>query len=355
MLIRIAFLTMTLFIQNKEIKHPVISEKIDSFLSNLAQEDVFSGSVLVAQAENILFEKSYNWADREKKISNNLLTPFKIASITKPITAVAILQLCEKNVLSLNDTIDKFVPSFKNGFEIQIQHLLSHTSGIPDVSSIEIFQEIKNHRTTPKQTVELIKNQELLYIPGSRHEYSSSNYLILAYIIELITHQSYEEYIYQHILLPTGMKNSFFYPHDQEKKCIAVGYIKENNTILEAPFLHMSWPSGSGGLYSIPHDLLYFSNALDSNILLTKESYKKMISVVMPMHNKEMGYGFGFEIGQFQNKKYIGHPGKMYGFSTYFLKFLEDEVTIILLENIEDSLDNTKQKILKLAEMLFKK
>jgi CubicO group peptidase (beta-lactamase class C family) len=339
--------------QIKTIDDISLSQQIDSYLSILSEQEQLSGAMLIAQNDLIIFEGFYNKADREKNILNQNDIYYKIASITKPITATAIFQLHEKKQLSLNDPIGKFIPDFKNGSVITIKHLLSHTSGIPDISSLETFQELKNTPTTSKQTASLIKNFDLVFGPGSKHEYSSSNYLLLSYIIELVSGITYEEYIHQNILKPLNMNDSFFYPVDQNKTNIAHGYVKEHDAIKEAPFLHMSWPKGSGGLYSKPRDLLLLSNALNTNKLITEESFNSMTSIIIPMAESGMSYGYGYEIGFYKNKKYIGHPGKMFGFSSYFIKFLEDDITIILLENLEDSLNNTKQKILNLAEILL--
>ncbi len=345
MFIPIILFTFHLFMQSTE---KIIA--LENYLSNLSNKNALSGSILIAHKSDIQFEKSYGHADIKNKLPNELNTIFKIASITKPVTATAIFQLQEKKLLSLDDPLSTFISDFPNGDKICIKHLLSHTSGIPDVSALPEFSTLKNNYTNPKKTSELIKRLEIQFVPGSKHSYSSSNYLILAYIIELVSQSSYEEYISHNILIPADMSNSFFYPQDQEKNNIALGYVKEND-IQEASFLHMSWPSGSGGLYSNIHDLLKFSRALDTNILISSESFHQMSSVTIPMDHEEMGYGYGYEIGQLQNKKYIGHPGKMFGFSTYFLKFPDEELTIILLENLEDSLQNTKQKILTIASL----
>lgn len=179
----------------------IVSEaipEIDTMFTNLADEGLFSGAVLVAYQGEVLLSKGYGFADRDRKIANTPQTQFQIASVTKQFTAVAILILQEQSKVSVSDPICNFIVNCPTMWqEITIHHLLTHTSGIPnyDYRELGIYQSPDDTAWSPEAFVTVIKKWPLDFQPGEKWSYSNSGYIILGYIIEQVTGQPYETFL----------------------------------------------------------------------------------------------------------------------------------------------------------------
>jgi CubicO group peptidase (beta-lactamase class C family) len=333
--------------------HNNASIKINAYLTELASRNQFSGSILIAQNGEILLNQGYGFAQREFNVANTPQTKFTIASLTKPITTIALLQLYEKGLLHFTDTLDKYVPEFIEGKKVTIHHLLSHTSGVPDFTSVEdIFTKIK-FPISVKDRALLFARGKLEFEPGTHHSYSQPNYYLLVYIIELLSGISYEEYVIQHIFKPAGMLNTGSHLHREIVAHLASGYVYEDGTIRMPDYFDMSWAHGTGGFYSTVEDLYLLDRALYTEKLLKKSSLQLMYRPHSIMIGHDSSYGYGWEISRMHNKKYVAQPGKMFGFSSYFIRFVDDDITIILLSNLEESLEQTKNKIINIVDLLI--
>ncbi len=325
--------------------------KVNNYLTSLAEQNKFSGSIFIAQQGNVVLSKGYGLACREFNISNTPETKFTIASITKPITAIAILQLYEKELLNLSDTVNKYVPDFCDGDKVTIHHLLSHSSGIPDIFIIpDILNKIK-FPITVKDRISLFKNMSLEFTPGTQHQYSQPNYYLLTHIIELVSGMSYDEFVTQHIFIPAGMHNTGSHLNHEIIPNLASGYVQEQGAIRKPDYFDMSWAHGTGGLYSTVEDLYILDQALYTEKLLKHTTSLLMYNSHIPLDNSY--YGYGWEISELHNKKYVAHVGKMFGFSSYLIRFIQDNTVIILLSNLEETLDETKNKITTIATMIL--
>ena len=178
-----------------------IIKKVDQYINSYVKMNQFSGSLLIAQNDQIIINKGYGMANWDYEIPNNPQTKFRIASLTKQFTAMAILMLEEKGLLDLNDPLTKYISDYPNGNKIKILHLLTHTSGIPDHTELPDFnQERRVYPYDVIKTIVTFKNKPLEFTPGEKFKYSNSGYILLGYIIEMITNMSYEQYIDKYIL-----------------------------------------------------------------------------------------------------------------------------------------------------------
>src|SRR5215470_11833675 len=168
----------------------------------------FSGSVLIARDSRILFQKSYGMANQEWGVPNSEKAKFHIASVTKTFTAAAILQLAHENKLKLDDPLSKYIPDFLNGERITIEQMLTHTSGLPDFYSLPEYPLKKYQKVTLADLVAWVKTKPLDFLPGSRSSYSNTGYAFLAYIIEQVSGKTYEQFIADEILKPSGLKDT---------------------------------------------------------------------------------------------------------------------------------------------------
>jgi CubicO group peptidase (beta-lactamase class C family) len=223
-----------------------LAAKIDEYMTMQTEGNRFSGAVLVARDGEVIISKGYGLADQEEQIPNTPQTRFRIASLTKAFTAMAIMQLQEAGRLNVTDSICNYLPDCPPTWEeITIHHLLTHTSGLPDQFASD--REYAMTRATPTVQGELLANLQskpMRTAPGSTYYYKNANYIILGYIIEAVTGRSYEEVLQAQIFDPLGMTDSG-YSHDTEG--LAVGYV---NQFREADFIDMSHNFAAGALYS---------------------------------------------------------------------------------------------------------
>ena len=247
-------------------KHKIINIlKALIFFTTIAsaqtKKNMFCGSVLVAKDGKILLSKGYGFANYSDNIPNTSTTKFKLASVSKQFTAMAIMILEEKGKLSTNDKLTKYIPDYPNGDKITIHNLLTHTSGIPDFTSMPLFDSIMTMPFTLDREIALFKNKPLDFEPGSKHQYSNSGYLLLSYIIEKVSGKSYGDFVKENIFVPLGMKNSGLYTNKEVLKKVANGYTDNAGKIENAQYVDMSIPSGAGALYSTVEDMFLWDQS----------------------------------------------------------------------------------------------
>ncbi|MDA3952336.1 MAG: serine hydrolase [Bacteroidales bacterium] len=307
-----------------------IQKNVDEYIDAHVQMNQFSGSILIAKNDQIIVTKGYGFANYGFEIKNNPEIKFRIASLTKGFTAVAILQLEENSLLSVDDKLQKYIPDYPQGDEITIKHLLTHTSGIPNHTEFEDFnKERRVFGYNILETIETFKNKPFEFIPGEKFKYSNSNYILLGFIIEQVSRMSYDEYVKQNIFEPLKMNSSGFEYPEKVIKNLAQGYCFKNNEIEKANYRDMSNAHASGALYSTTEDLYIWDRALYSEELISNKSKEKMFTEFKD------NYGFGWGIVNVFNHKMIAHSGDIDGFTSNISRFVNDDISIIILSNFE--------------------
>ncbi|HYP13988.1 MAG TPA: serine hydrolase domain-containing protein [Bryobacteraceae bacterium] len=292
----------------------------------LADQGKFQGSVLVASGGKPVFRRSYGFANAEWEIPNTPDTKFRLGSITKQFTAMAILQLVDAGKLKLDDPVSKYYNGAPAAWDkVTIHHLLTHTSGIPSYSDMPGF--FAKSSRDPKSALEIIKltqDQPLLFAPGEKMRYNNTGYVLLGYLIEVLSGESYAGYLKNHIFAPLGMKDSGYDFSALVLKKRASGYAADGSN---AAYLDMSLPHAAGGLYSTVDDMLLWDGAIASGKLLSKESYEKYFT---PFKNN---YAYGWFISSVAGKKTIGHGGGIHGFNTAYLRAPDEQLSVVVLAN----------------------
>ena|SRR5690554_3567617 len=230
---------------------PAIQQYMDAY----AECGYFYGSVLVAQKGKILLSKGYGLANRECNAPNTPQTKFRIASLTKSFTATAIMQLEEAGLLSVEDPLGKFIPDFPRGEQITIHHLLTHSSGVTNHTELPHYDErIRPFLWTTENLINEFKHYELESTPGVHHSYCNAGYVLLTFIIEHISGQSYADYLRDHIFNPLGMKDTGI---DFSRKLTtnrAAGY-HMNKEFIQPDYANMSAMSGAANISLRPRDI----------------------------------------------------------------------------------------------------
>jgi CubicO group peptidase (beta-lactamase class C family) len=225
------FLSLVFILFNNVIFSQTKVEKIETLLNQYYKFQEFNGSVLVAEEGQVIYKKGFGLSNMEWNIPNTPDTKFRLGSITKQFTAMLVMQLVEEGKLKLNIPITNYIPEYpkNSGNKITIHHLLTHTSGIPNYTSLPGFGDIVRDPETPLDLIKTFWELPLEFEPGARFQYSNSGYIVLGYILEKVTGKSYQDLLKEKIFDPTGMKNSGY---DQTSEIIPKGL---QDTIKSAP------------------------------------------------------------------------------------------------------------------------
>lgn len=306
-----------------------LAEKADSVLKAYHQQDQFSGTVLIARSGKVVYERSYGQADRAKHFPNTSHTEYRIGSVSKTFTAVLIMQLREKGLLSLEDPVSKWLAGYPGGDSILLRHLLNHTSGIKSLTSMKQYyaQWIKE-KATLDETIQKFRNEPLQFRAGTRFQYSNSNYILLSRIAELATGKSFDVLLDQYIFRPAGMLHSGLDDSGRSSRNKAIGYDTSPETDYAlARFNDMSIMSGAGSIYSTALDLYRFDRALKSGKLVSEQSKKMMFTPGLG------NYGLGWEIDTTRGRVQVSHSGSIDGYLANFIRYEAQDVCIIFLSN----------------------
>jgi CubicO group peptidase (beta-lactamase class C family) len=306
-----------------------VEQKIDELLTAYAGQNKLNGSVLVAQKGKIIYEKGFGYRNAETKTPNDVNSIFQIGSITKQITAAVIMQLQQEGKLSVQDKLSKYFPGFTNGDKITIENLLTHTSGIHNYTDDTVLVGSSNvtRHYSRDEMIKIFQSYPTDFEPGTKWNYSNSAYSILGYIIEKVEKKPYEKVVRERIFQPLGMKNSGFDFTNLPGPNKAKGYFSIAEKPLPAPIVDSTIAYSAGAIYSTVEDLYKWERAISSNKILRPESWK---TVFTPYKNK---YGYGWGIDSLYGRLITAHSGGIHGFSSYILRFPQDEVAVIVFDN----------------------
>ena len=302
-----------------------MEQVVQSYVANKQ----FMGSVLVAQDGKILLNKSYGFANLEWQVPNTPTTKFRLGSITKQFTAASILLLEERGKLRVEDPVKKYMPDAPAAWDkITIFHVLTHTSGIPSLTSFPEFRSKEAQAMTPQQLVDWFRDKPLEFEPGTKWNYSNSGYILLGYLIEKISGQSYVDFLQQNIFTPLAMKDSGYDSNSTVIAHRAAGYAPGKNGPENAGFVHMSIPFSAGALYSTTEDLLRWEQGLFGGKVLKPESLVKMTTPF------KQDYAFGVAVSTRNGHKVIAHDGGIEGFNTSLAYYPDDKLVVAVLANL---------------------
>lgn len=309
--------------------------KIDQTVKEYYQNKQFNGVVLVAKKGKILYESGFGYASLEKKIKNNESTGFLIGSATKSFTAIAVLQLVERGLLDLHVPVRTYIPELTGeAGELTLHYLMKNSSGLP--VHLNRITTLEYRDISSEELIALYNGIELSFKPGNQYEYSNLNYQLCALVVERVSGLSYSDYMNQFLFTPLDMNQSGVQRINDLIKHRATGYEIEEGKLLPSPKNHLAYAMGGGDIYSTAPDLLKWDQGLYSQALLSQESLDLLFDGSVDEYG---GYGYGFKIKPYERNsesegKLVRHGGSMYGFVCNIHRYLDDQVTIIILGNI---------------------
>ncbi len=325
------------FSQQKENSEPTAA--FDKIISQQFKADQPGATVLIASKGQVIYQKGFGMANMELNIPMQPDNVFRIGSITKQFTAIAILQLAEQGKLNLQDEITKYIPDYPvQGNKITIEHLLAHTSGIHNFSAMRDTVQRGKIDFTPIEMINYFKDQPIRFAPGTKWEYSNSGYFLLGYIIEKVTGNTYAKYIEEHIFKAAGMSNSLYASDIRIVKNRADGYSVRDKKLENSSYISLTHPYAAGSLQSTVMDLFKWNQALLSNKLVKKESLDKAWSRYILSDGTKTNYGYGWRLGYIQGSPSLWHGGWINGYITMAMYLPEQDVFVAVFSNCECNL-----------------
>lgn len=333
-------------------------------VDSLSQQMISSGrtpgiAVGILSGPRLVFARGYGSANLETNAPVTLETVFPIYSISKTLTAAAILQLRDGGRLSLDDRLARFIPTFPRAGEVTLRQLLSHTSGIHD--HVGAGGPPSTVRRSAEELVALIGAQTPLYDfePGTSYRYSNSNYALLARVVEAVSGRPHRDYLRDSVILkgvpsPTGMAV------DRTWEVVpgrATGYSRTNlaGRFANAPLMDASYTFGGGDVRATLTDMLHWMRAFVDGRVVAKKSVEEMSTPVMLPDGRRTGgdwgaYGLGVEVAALEGHRYLGHGGGTASFNTVAHYFVDDDLVLVIFANSFQSAVQLEERI---ARVLF--
>jgi len=328
-----------------------LQAKIDSLFNSKIGENEPGAAIAISYGQELIFGKGYGLRDLETKEPITLNTNMRMASVSKQFTALCILSLIDKDLLSLNDTISKFwnFPVFK---DITVEHLLNHTSGLADYEEPYFLERWDKSKIVENKDILkwLETNPKPLFEPGNGWEYSNTAYLVLALLVEKVSGQEFSSFAKENIFNKAGMENTNFYNLAKPIEIKERAYCYEKDSLgnwEKVDGFFMNGILGDGAVYTSVNDYLEYDKTLRNEELLSKKAHElifkpssnidgewpntghEMIDLYPFFKNKEIGYGMAWIV----TDDMATHRGSWYGTRTMVVRRLDEPLTILLFMN----------------------
>jgi len=301
--------------------------KLDSLMDILAAKNKAMGSLTLSKNGKVIYSRAigYSFVSANEKLPATDQTKYRIGSITKMFTATMIFQLIEDGKLNLNTTLDKYFPLLPNASKITISNLLNHRSGLHNFTDDPEYLTWMTQPKTQDDMLAVISKGGIDFQPNEKFSYSNSNYVVLGYIIEKVSRQSYPKYLSNRITSKIGLSNTYVGTKTDIKKNESFSY-RFSNSWEQGPETDLSIPGGAGAIVSTPADLTKFIEALFSLKLISNSSLSQMKTMTD-------GYGMGIFQIPFYSKTAYGHNGGIDGFVSILEYFPEDNLALAYCTN----------------------
>ncbi len=310
-----------------------------SLMGKAVKDHGFSGAVLVAKGDEVLYRGGVGLANREWGIRNAPETKFRLASLTKAFTAAMIMKLVDAGAVELDAPLTRYLDWYRKdtGDRVTIRHLLNHTSGIPSFTAQPSYESLKRRRIKIRDFVEKHCSGDLEFEPGSKFRYDNSGYFLLGVVIEEVTGKLYEVALREAILAPLGMHATGYDHGRADIPCRADGFVPVAGTRVGADFIDMSVPFAAGALYSTVDDMLRWGRALLHGRVVSEGAAREMFTPAL------QSYGFGWAIDTHALDREtavrtIHHAGGIDGFSTCIYLLPDLDAVVVVLSNVMDGL-----------------
>lgn len=324
--------------------------ELRGLLELMSKMDLFSGTVLLAQEERVLYQSAFGEASKRFSVANSVDTKFNLGSIDKMFTSVAIMQLVDAGKVSLTDKLTDIIDdSWLNkeiSDKIEIQHLLTHSSGLGSNFLRPILSWPQNRFRALADYKVVTRDETQYFEPGTNNRYSNTGMFLLGVVIEAVSGQDYFSYIRDNIYQKAGMTDSGSFEMSQPVPNLAIGYHRDyrahtgwHNNLFD----HVAKGSPAGGSFSTVVDMHLFALALKNNKLLSKVSTEMALTAKPVLHSED--YGYGFSISESPLGPIIGHEGGTRGINSNIDIYLQTGYVAVVMSNYTDGAIHVKRKL----------
>lgn len=345
-----------------------LRKEVDSILDREFQKNELGGSILILKGENVVYQRNDGYADLETKEPITSNTNFNLGSISKTFVANGILILQERGLLSIEDSIYKYFEDFHNeeiAKSVKIKHLLSHTSGLPDIRAVRDNYDFYLTAKDEENFAPIKKVDSLNFLSGEKYEYSNPSFNGLALIIEKVTGERWQDFIIKNIFEPSEMTNSKITDGSYPEKDVAHAYVFYDSTFYEYDYGEVATfaAAGNGGVWSSANELAKYKLALQENKFLNKQLKEESRTVFYPsnwMDTIKPFIGYSWFTGQdflFRKQhifevEFIYHTGSQGGFQSFYIEIPEKDILLVGLFN--RPIDNYREIVLEINLLLEK-
>jgi len=318
---------------------PELKAKIDAASEQvLSKTGVPSASVAIVQNGAIVYTQAYGKAKLDPLVEATPVMRYSIGSISKQFTASAILLLEQEGKLSIDDTVSKYLPDLTRANEVTIRMLLSHTSGYQDYWPEDYLMPPMREATTAQHILDVWGKKPLDFDPGTKWQYSNTNYVIAGRIVEQVSGEPLMEFLQQHIFKPLDMRQVWNSDVQKLGDTDAEGYIRYAlGPLRPAPKEGKGWMFAAGELAMPAYDLAQWDISVMNRSLLSQKSYDELFAPVMLKSGESSGYGLGLFIRNMNGKVAYEHSGEVSGFVSENIVFPNDKAAIVVLTNQDAS------------------
>jgi len=307
---------------------------IDGLFKDYAGPDTPGASVSVIRNGKVLYSSVYGFANLEEQIPVTTATNFRLASVTKQFTAMAVMILADRGKLSLDSHLSDVLPGIPGYLrDVRLRHLLNHTSGIVDYESL--IPDSQTVQVLDRDVLSLLQRIDSTYFSaGSQYRYSNSGYALLALVVETVSKQSFAQFLRANIFSPLGMNNTVAYEKGISSVANrAYGYSRSDTGFLCTDQSVTSAVLGDGGIYSSVEDLYKWDQALYTDKLIQASMLEQALAPGVLNDGTRTSYGFGWNIVEDQGVRSYFHSGSTRGFRNAILRHPQQGLTVIILTN----------------------
>ncbi len=301
-------------------------QELTQFFEHLYEHNRWMGSVAIMSGGEVIYRHAAGYADVESEAPNTPETRHRVGSVTKPFTAVMILQLVERGEITLEDPLSDYFPDMPNAGEITLRDMLYHRSGLYNFTNDPEYPDYMTEPKSREEMLEKLAGYDPVFEPGERNEYSNANYVLLGYIIEEVTGRDYQQVLESQITEPLELEDTYYGGSVSAESGEAFSYSYAGNQWQLQPETDMSIPHGAGSMVSRPQDLTTFIHALFDGQLIGQELLDEMIEI-------EENYGMGLFSYPYQESTGFGHSGGIDGYQSNLAYYPDEDLAVAITTN----------------------
>lgn len=315
-------------------KETALPERLDAIAAEAFSKDGPGGAVIVVQDGKTLLRKGYGMADVELGVAVKPDMVFRIGSMTKQFTAVAVLQLVKDGKVKFDDPLSKYVPGYPGAESVTVEHLLTHTSGIKSYTGVPSFLSELRDDKTPMQIVDGVRNEKPDFAPGEQWAYNNSGYIFLGIIIEKASGMKYADYMQAKLFTPLGLSHTIVGDENRVVAGRVKGYeIGPDKTLRNSRYISMTQPYAAGAIESNVDDLAKWNDLLLAGKVIDKSLLDRAWTDYKTKDGKPVGYGYGWQVSDEDGLRFVAHGGGIMGFVSYGVLVPQKKLFVGILHN----------------------